>query len=265
MRRNVELVAAFIVIILITGAYVTAANSGPLAPGTLLGHWIGIVGFVLMLMTETLYSLRKQSRYVRWGRMRTWLSVHIFTGIVGPYMVFLHTSFRFAGLAGLVMWITVVVAISGFMGRYIYTALPRTSTGAQMKASQVVDVIRQAQAKLEAWLDAHPARWRALASQMAELPLTSGKGLIALLCQPGVERRYRRQWRRAVNHLDATLRVQAPEIGALLMRCRMLQRQNRMLATTRRIMSVWYTVHVPLSLMLVTLALLHVIAALFYS
>ena len=134
-----------------------------------------------------------------------------------------------------------------------------------MEASQLADVIRQAQAKLDAWLDAHPAHWRTLASQMAELPLTSGKGLIALLCQPGVERRYRRQWRRAVSRLDATLRTQAPEIGMLLMRCRTLQRQNRMLATIRRIMSLWHTMHVPLGLVLFTLALLHVIAALFYS
>ena len=106
MRQNVELVAACACIVQLTVLYAAIAGSGPPGPGTVLGHWIGIVGFALMLMTEVLYSLRKQSRHIRWGPMQTWLSAHIFTGIVGPYMVFLHTGFQFAGLAGLTMWLT---------------------------------------------------------------------------------------------------------------------------------------------------------------
>ena len=44
MRGNVELWAAFVFILLITGIYAAVAHSGPLGPGTILGHWIGIVG-----------------------------------------------------------------------------------------------------------------------------------------------------------------------------------------------------------------------------
>jgi hypothetical protein len=265
VRQNVELVAAFVFIVLITGAYATVSRSGPLGPGTILGHWIGIVGFVLMLMTEILYSLRKQSRYIRWGRMQIWLSVHIFTGIVGPYMVFLHTGFRFAGLAGLVMWLTAIVAASGFVGRYIYTALPRTPAGAEIEVPQLESAIRRVQVELDAWLEARPAQWRALASQMADLPVVRGRGLGAFLLQPGLERRYRRQWRHAVRRLDAARRVEAAPLGALLERRRTLLRQIEMLAATRRIMAVWHTMHVPLGLVLFALALLHAVAALYYS
>jgi hypothetical protein len=265
MRQNVELGAALVVIVLLTAVYVAVAGSGPPGPGTLLGHWIGIVGFLLMLMTESLYSLRKQSRHIRWGRMQTWLSAHIFTGIVGPYMVFLHTGFRFAGVAGLAMWGTVVVVASGFVGRYVYTTLPRTSAGAEMGASQLENALRQAQAQLDAWLDAHPVQWRGLASQMEELPVVSGSGLGAILRQPGVERRYRRRWRGAVRGLDATLRATAAELGGLLGQRRTLQRQVETLATARRIMAIWHTMHVPLGLALFTLALVHVVAALYFS
>ena len=70
------------------------------AAGGLVGHSLGIVGFVLMLMTETLYSLRKRAMRRPRGSMRAWLQVHIFTGIVGPYLVFLHSAWSFNGLAG---------------------------------------------------------------------------------------------------------------------------------------------------------------------
>ena len=265
MRQNVELVLAFACILLLTGLYVAVAGSGPPGPATLFGHWIGIVGFVLMLATESLYSLRKQSRHVRWGPMQSWLSAHIFTGIVGPYMVFLHTGFRFAGLAGLTMWLTLVLVSSGFFGRYVYTTLPRTSAGAEIGAPQLESALRRAQAQLDAWLDAHPARWRALVAQMADLPVIRGRGLGAILRQPIVDRRYRRAWRQAARGLDATLRPQAAELGELLNQRRTLQRQIATLATARRIMAIWHTLHVPLGLVLFAMALVHVVAALFYS
>lgn len=98
------------------------------------GHTIGVLGFILMLMTETLYSLRKRSRLARWGRMANWLQFHIFTGIVGPFMVLLHTSWKFNGLAGVTTALTGVIVVSGFIGRYIYTRIPRTAEGIEADA-----------------------------------------------------------------------------------------------------------------------------------
>jgi len=88
-----------------------------------------IIGFILMLMTEILYSWRKRSRSARWGKMSNWLRFHIFTGLVGPYMVLLHTSWKFNGLAGIVLLLTVIIVLSGIVGRYIFTAIPRTADG----------------------------------------------------------------------------------------------------------------------------------------
>jgi len=103
----------------------------------LFGHGIGILGFILMLMTETLYSFRKRSRSARWGRMADWLDFHIFTGIVGPYMVLLHSSWKFNGLAGIVTLMTLIVVLSGFVGRYLYTSIPRTLEGVEMQAGEI--------------------------------------------------------------------------------------------------------------------------------
>ncbi|MGA2503785.1 MAG: hypothetical protein ABSG01_06810 [Anaerolineales bacterium] len=100
--------------------------------GALFGHLLGIVGFILMLMTEILYSIRKRSRSARWGSMASWLQFHIFTGLVGPYMVLLHSSWKFNGLAGATTLLTILIVVSGFIGRYIYTQIPRTLEGVEI-------------------------------------------------------------------------------------------------------------------------------------
>ncbi len=121
-----------LVAVAVTAIYLVAylqAGAFPAASG-LVGHGIGIVGSVLMLMTETLYSIRKRLADARWGNMAGWLGFHMFTGLLGPYMVLLHTTFRFRGLAGVALLLTVVVVLSGLVGRYVYTAMPRTLEGA---------------------------------------------------------------------------------------------------------------------------------------
>jgi hypothetical protein len=103
--------------------------------GELFGHLLGILGFVLMLLTETLYSIRKRSRSARWGRMADWLQFHIFTGLVGPFMVLLHTSWKFNGLAGATTLLTIIIVVSGAIGRYIYTRIPRSLDGIEIETA----------------------------------------------------------------------------------------------------------------------------------
>jgi len=157
LRGNRELGLAFLAGILITGLYLLVIFlTREIPPASeLFGHGIGIVGFVLMLMTETLYSLRKRSRSVRWGRMSSWLQFHIFTGLVGPYMVLLHTSWKFNGLAGVTTLFTVVIVISGFIGRYIYTRIPRTMDGLEIEGTLSQEALKQARRLMALWHTVH--------------------------------------------------------------------------------------------------------------
>ena len=157
LRGNSELGLAFLAIVLITGFYgqiMVLTREVPPA-GELFGHVIGIVGFLFMLMTETLYSLRKRSRSVRWGRMSTWLQFHIFTGIVGPYMVLLHTSWKFNGIAGVTTLFTAIIVLSGFVGRYIFTRVPRTLDGLEIEVTLSQEALKQARRLLALWHTIH--------------------------------------------------------------------------------------------------------------
>lgn len=157
LRGNKELWLAFLAMILITGLYgliLFFTREVPPA-GELFGHSLGIVGFIFMLMTETLYSLRKRSRSVTWGRMATWLQLHIFTGLVGPFMVLLHTSWKFNGLAGITTLFTVIIVISGFIGRYIFTRIPRTLDGLEVEGTLSQDTLMQARRLMALWHTIH--------------------------------------------------------------------------------------------------------------
>ncbi len=160
LARNKEIWFALLVAVLITAVYAGVMNlySAVPAAGSLFGHLIGIVGFLLMLMTETLYSFRKRSRKGRWGNMQSWLQFHIFTGLVGPYMVLLHTSWKFNGLAGATTLLTIIIVISGFIGRYIYTRIPRSLDGLELTypgAQTQAAVLARSRQMLSAWHAVH--------------------------------------------------------------------------------------------------------------
>lgn len=157
LRGNRELWLALLAAILITALYLLVMSLTREIPpaGELFGHSIGIIGFIFMLMTETLYSLRKRSRSVRWGRMSTWLQFHIFTGLVGPYMVLLHTSWKFNGLAGVTTLFTVIIVVSGFIGRYIFTRIPRTLDGLEIEGTLSQEALKQARRLMALWHTIH--------------------------------------------------------------------------------------------------------------
>jgi hypothetical protein len=142
--RYSELVIAAALIAAATVGYATYVSASGVPPaGDLVGHLLGIVGFTMMLLTETLYSLRKRALGRARGSMRTWLRAHIVMGIVGPYLVFLHTAWEFNGLAGVLTLMTAIVVISGFIGRYIYSAVPRTANGAVLEAQELSDTLAE--------------------------------------------------------------------------------------------------------------------------
>ena len=134
-RGNRELWLSFLAAILITAVYAFVVFWTRAIPpaGAFFGHLLGILGFILMLLTEILYSIRKRSQTAQWGSMASWLQFHIFTGLIGPYMVLLHSSWKFNGLAGATTLLTIIIVISGFIGRYIYTQIPRSLDGVEIE------------------------------------------------------------------------------------------------------------------------------------
>jgi hypothetical protein len=258
-----ELWVAFLAILIISIVYLIAVImlGGIPAASDFFGHSLGVLGFLLMLMTETLYTLRKRSRNARLGRVSSWLQFHIVTGLVGPYMVLLHSSWKFNGLAGIVMLMTGVVVISGFIGRYIYTAIPRTADGMEMESGELQRQINGLEVEISKWIGQQPQAYEELASFSAVSISNSSPGL----SNPFGNISYRINMWNLMRKMDPQTKTQAAALAELLNRRRSLDRQRFSLAQARRLMALWHTLHVPIGLALFTAAFIHIIAAIYYA
>ncbi len=268
-QSNRELWLSFVAMILITLLYlfVVIVSSGIPAASEWFGHSLGVLGFILMLATETLYSWRKRSRSARWGRMASWLQFHIFTGLVGPYMVLLHTSWKFNGLAGAVLLLTAIIVASGFMGRYIYTAIPRSADGVEIEAGELQRQVQAADMEMQRWLETRPQDMQALSQRLAAAAGgVSGGGETGLILGRAFrEWQWRWSWWNTRRRLAAPARQQASQLEKLLSRQRALRQQIASLAMARRLLGLWHIIHIPVGMALFTSAFVHIIAAIYYA
>jgi len=251
--KNLELWLAAAVIGLISAAYiqVVSRTSIPAASG-FFGHSLGIVGSVLMLMTEILYSIRKRYQFARWGKLQDWLSFHIFTGIVGPFLVLLHSSWKFNGLAGILTLFTLVIVFSGFIGRYFYTAIPRSTDGKIMEEEQVSDLINSILETIQAFLQKNPQIKDAL--DINSVSNMTRKGFS----------RTKKELRSKIDKVSRTQK-EADKLYNLFLRQSELQSQLSSLDRSRRLLAIWHTAHVPFGLAMFFIALVHIFATLYYA
>ena len=231
----------------------------------MIGHWVGVAGFVMMLMTETLYSLRKRMRRAgSWGNMESWLRFHIFTGIVGPYLVLLHSAWKFSGLAGIVMLMTLAVVASGFIGRYIYTLVPRSAGGIELESGDLATQIAETEADIRGWMAANPEAAARIPDKIVNLPELPYNTGILVFTRIFRNWGFQWQWWRVRRKLNKAMRKQTVPLSKLLVRRRQQYYQVATLAFVRRVLALWHVIHVPLGIGLFTLAFVHVGAAIYY-
>jgi len=123
-----------------TGLEERAFNSGHdnLKPSGIVGHGLGILGTLLIIIGVTSYMARKRYRFMsRTGLVKHWLEFHIFLCTLGPVLVLFHTAFKFGGLVAVSFWSMVAVFLSGIAGRFIYLQIPRSIEGRELNLTEV--------------------------------------------------------------------------------------------------------------------------------
>lgn len=109
-----------------------------LKPSGTLGHGLGIVGSLMILVGVVVYIARKRIRkFGRIGVLKYWLEFHIFLCSVGPMLVLFHTAFKFGGIVAVSFWSMIAVVLSGVVGRYIYVQIPRSISGNELSLNEL--------------------------------------------------------------------------------------------------------------------------------
>ena len=116
-------------------------DNSNLKPSGFLGHGMGILGSLLMILGVSLYMVRKRYRiFSRLGILKHWLEFHIFLCTLGPILVLFHTTFKFGGIVAISFWSMVAVFLSGIVGRFIYIQIPRTIEGRELSLNEIKDM-----------------------------------------------------------------------------------------------------------------------------
>jgi hypothetical protein len=231
-------------------------------PNGTVGLWYGIIGSLMIINGTALYSLRKRLAFLRRaGRLTHWLQFHIFLCTLGPYLVVVHTSFKFGGIASIAFWSMVAVVASGVLGRYLFLHIPRNITSRRALLQAVHD-------RQRAIADGLTARASIKASALDQV-LALGRqrkpqGLahaLALSIHNQVSMRSLKRKidaRLALAGMAAADREQATK---LVLKQIELEQHIGLLEPFQKMFAYWHVAHLPTSTLMVVVMFLHIIVA----
>lgn len=231
------------------------------APTGLWGQGYGIVGTAMIAVGVFGYMARKRFRWLhRAGALRHWLQVHIFLCTLGPYLVLLHTTFKFGGVVSVAFWSMAVVVVSGVFGRYVYAHIPKTVHGGFLGLDAIRARIATLGEELQGRADLVTEElFRAVAAEPALAGGTPGLvGALILAYRSDLDgrRRHRRLRKRL-----RTSALPAPVRRDILRLSRERHRLHQQVLVARplqRLFRYWHVVHLPLALTMAVVVVVHV-------
>ena len=234
-----------------------------LKPSGTIGQAAGILSFALFTFIW-LYPLRKKLGRARFlGAVGRWLDVHIAAGLVLPVLAATHASWRFSGLIGLGYAAMLVVSLSGVVGRYLYTRIPRSRSGLELTAEEAQ---QEHDRLLERLAAATGLPREELTRRFApdRAPARGLAGTMRALVADDLERR--RATRAFVRERQAAQGV-ALDRGSLRALSRLARRQMglaqqmRMLDATHAAFRYWHVAHRPIAVSAFLAVAIHVVVA----
>ncbi len=109
-----------------------------LRPGMGLGLWLGITAAAL-IVANLLYLLRRSPRFnFRFGSLKLWMTSHVATGILALLCALLHAAMTPRDtVGGHAFWALAVLLVTGAIGRYFYSYVPRAANGRELELAEV--------------------------------------------------------------------------------------------------------------------------------
>ena len=278
------LALAFVLVIASYGMnyYTLSASERPFSPkhqilrpsGT-IGVKLGMVG-VLMFFLIYLYPLRKKWGWLgRMGNSRHWLDFHIVLGTAAPVIIAFHASFKFGNIAGMAFYSMLMVTLSGFVGRYLYSHIPRSLSAAELSMKE----IQEKEEALRKELAEQKAIFGFSVDALAELPSPAQLAktpLIASLLSMfvlDIKRPFKTSllrlqqagfgpWVFSAFGLFSTRDLKLERAILLAQKQASLSQSIAFLSRTQRIFQLWHVIHRPFSYAFAILAILHICLAL---
>jgi len=270
--------------------YASRAPDGPRG-----GSWQGL-GFGIAASSciafAALFGARKRKPHYRLGRAATWMRGHIWLGLLSLPLVLFHAGFAFGGtLTSVLMWIFLVVYLTGIVGLVLQQFLPRVMTQSlpQETVFEQLDHVRE-ELLLEAeqlvkgegaavarTKGAGRVQGRVVESRAAAADAGPDRNALTLFLDRQVRPYFVKDGARRSRFSDPSARAALfeelrrtvdPALHPVTRDLEALCGQREQLEMQRRLhvwLHGWLLVHVPLSYAMVLLGALHAVMAIYYG
>jgi hypothetical protein len=225
----------------------------------LVGHGLGIVGTLLILIGIFFYMGRKRlPMFSEFGLLKHWLEFHIFLCSLGSLLILFHTSFKFGGLAAFGFWSLVAVVVSGVVGRFIYIQIPRSLEGRELGFNELKVMRNDLAKELSETSVLNDDVKRTIEEFSSSRTLVYHNILIIRIIRKHFfNRKALRKVRRSLktSHLSGkeyrkVIRLVKNEI--------LLDRRIEELSTMHKLFKHWHVAHLPFALILLVIMVIHV-------
>lgn len=142
MRKHEPILVGGLVALLLLAWLGFPLHTSERFAGSLTGGLFAVVGSGLMLV-PLVHSIIKRNRRLkerakRYLSMRTMLSIHIYAGVFGPLLVIVHTGHKYDSPLGIALTaMTIIVVVSGFVGRFLVGKVSRTIRAKQVMLKEL--------------------------------------------------------------------------------------------------------------------------------
>jgi len=237
-----------------------------LKPSGIVGHGYGIAGTAMMAIGVALYSLRKRVSFLaNLGGLGNWLQFHIFLCTLGPFLVLLHTTFKFGGIVSIAFWSMAVVVVSGVFGRYVFSRIPKAMDGSFRGLRELEQQGRELEAEIRATGAVPNERLEeVLAGPSLRAPRGTIDALVLAVRGDLATRAHMMGARRTLARGTISADVRKRVLGLLRTRLA-LEQQSRLLLPFQRLFSYWHILHLPLAIVLLIVTLVHVTVAFLFG
>jgi Fe-S-cluster-containing hydrogenase component 2 len=235
-----------------------------------MGRWMGYLGGGMMVISA-LYTLRLHLPGLRRiGNSRTWFDFHVVFGLAGPALSLLHTDLQIFSplerpLVTSLWWCTVAIVLSGVVGRFLYTAIPRFEASADRERRRLDEGIQQvadqwASMTMSANVLAQFLKAQEKAQEKApEAPEDMGVvGFLVAMAKAELER------------LKAESQLRSKTMGGmknkklrrttikLMSRRAVIERRVQLYGLAKRLLAQWRGIHIGISIFMFVLLFAHV-------
>jgi hypothetical protein len=197
-------------------------------------------------------------------------------GTTAPIIVAFHSSFKFGNIAGMAFWSMLAVTLSGFVGRYLYSQIPRSLNAAELSKKELEEREEVMRKELEEQRRTFGFSVDALYHLPTPQHVASTSMVEALLSMFIIDfrRPFKASWVRLhqagfgpwLFSLCGLLRTRDLKLERAIRIAQThsaLSKRVLFLSRTQQVFQLWHVVHRPFSYAFAILAILHIGIALF--